>query len=77
MIILLQFKITGLFNNEDVSELVSDFISNELADFINDNQALISGYIEDAIFDLIEGLEEGEGIESELLQGLIAKCLPL
>lgn len=74
---MLQFKITGLFNNEDVSELVSDFISNELADYINDNQEAIGDYIENLVYDIIDAIKEGEGGESELLQGLVDKCLPL
>lgn len=65
-------------NDEALSELVSDFISNELADFINDNQELIGGYIEDLVFEIIEKIKEGgNGVESELIQGLVDKCLPL
>lgn len=65
-------------NDEDLSELVSDFISNELADFINGNQELIGGYIEDIVYEVIDRIQNGEGgSENGALSGLIAKCLPL
>ncbi|XP_014471627.1 PREDICTED: uncharacterized protein LOC106742839 [Dinoponera quadriceps] len=58
----LDFKITGLFNDEELSELVSSMISEMVPDLIKENHDEIVGYIIPILKDKINEILEGKTI---------------
>lgn len=72
----MQFKITGVLNDEELSEQISQYISEDLKEFINNNQEAISAAIEEAVKTILDG-DDGAELEEGLISYILEKCINL
>lgn len=63
-------------NDEDLSNLISDFVSNELYLIFNENSEMFARSIEEWVHAIADHIES-EGIQDEVVAAVVNKCIPL